>query len=186
MTVKYNGVKLTAGKDYTISYENNKSLGTGTVTIKGKNRYIGSVPKTFTISSRVINSLGMILSDVPYSSKKDGYKKVSVKFVDRNNTDQKLKLSTDYTQSFDGDYGDTPAPGTEIKIIIHGTNNYTGTINSSYRIIDKEYDFTKAKVTVNNGKPYDYTGTEITPAKSDLSVTIKNTPLNTDDYEILG
>ena len=184
--VIYNGVKLTAGKDYTISYKNNKSLGTAMATIKGKGSYKGSVPKEFSVKARDINSISLNLSDVPYSTKKYAYKKTSVVFVDKDNKNQKLKLNKDYTLSIDGDYGDAPEAGTEIKVIIQGKGNYTGTINSSYRIIGKNYNFTKAKIVVNGGKAYDYTGGEIKPLQSDMKVTLNNTTLKTDDYEILG
>ncbi len=49
LTVKHNGTKLTEGTDYTVSYKNNKAVGTAAVTIKGKGNYTGKVQKTFTI-----------------------------------------------------------------------------------------------------------------------------------------
>ncbi len=187
MIVKYNGQKLTAGKDYTVSYKNHKVLGTATATVKGKGSYKGSVPVDFTVKERNINTLSLNLGDVLYTAKKDGFKKVPVIFVDENFKDQKLKAGTDYTLTFVGDYGDAPAAGTEIVVKIEGSGNYTGTIdNESYRIIDKTYDFTKAKVTVNGGKAYDYTGSEVKPLSQDLLVTLNNQSLNDENYEILG
>lgn len=41
--------ELKAGKAYTISYSNNKNIGTATVTIKGKGDYTGTIKKTFKI-----------------------------------------------------------------------------------------------------------------------------------------
>ncbi|MDO4273770.1 MAG: leucine-rich repeat protein [Eubacteriales bacterium] len=49
VTVKVNGKTLKNKTDYTISYKNNKAIGTATVTITGKGSYTGSVKKTFNI-----------------------------------------------------------------------------------------------------------------------------------------
>ena len=48
-TVKYNGKTLKKDADYTLSYKNNKYVGTATVTISGKGCYKGSIKKTFKI-----------------------------------------------------------------------------------------------------------------------------------------
>lgn len=50
ISVHDEGVLLTKGKDYTISYDDNTAVGTGTVTITGTGNYKGSVTKNFTIS----------------------------------------------------------------------------------------------------------------------------------------
>ncbi len=184
--VTYNGTRLTAGKDYTISYIKNRSLGTATATVKGKGSYKGSIPLDFAVRSRDINTLSMNMTDVLYSAKKDAYKKVSVTFVDGDYKNQMLRKDRDYTVEIIGDYGDAPVAGTEIRVKITGKNNYTGVIESAYRIIDKQHDLTKAKITVNDGKPYDYTGKEIKPEMADLTVKLNNQSLNTDCYEILG
>lgn len=46
--VKLSG-KTLSSKYYTVSYKNNTNIGKGTVTVKGKNGYSGSVKKTFKI-----------------------------------------------------------------------------------------------------------------------------------------
>lgn len=50
ISVHDEGVLLTKGKDYTISYDDNTAVGTGTVTITGTGNYKESVTKNFTIS----------------------------------------------------------------------------------------------------------------------------------------
>ena len=50
ITVKYNGKTLKKGTDYTVSYSNNKSIGTSTVKITGKGSYTGTITKTFKIN----------------------------------------------------------------------------------------------------------------------------------------
>ncbi len=49
VTVKYDGKKLTGGKDYTVAFTNNKKIGTATVTITGKGDYTGEKTATFDI-----------------------------------------------------------------------------------------------------------------------------------------
>ena len=50
VTVKLNGSTLKKGSDYTVSYKDNKNVGTATVTITGKIKYIGTKKATFTIN----------------------------------------------------------------------------------------------------------------------------------------
>ena len=50
ITVKYNGKALKNGTDYTVSYSNNKKIGTATVKIAGKGSYTGTITKTFKIN----------------------------------------------------------------------------------------------------------------------------------------
>ena len=50
ITVKYNGKTLKNGTDYTVSYSNNKNIGTATAKIAGKGSYTGTITKTFKIN----------------------------------------------------------------------------------------------------------------------------------------
>ena len=50
ITVKANGKTLKSGTDYTVSYSNNKNVGTATVKITGKGSYAGTITKTFKIN----------------------------------------------------------------------------------------------------------------------------------------
>ena len=49
VVVKYNNMKLQKGKDYELSYQNNKNIGTATVTIAGKGNYTGTKKVTLRI-----------------------------------------------------------------------------------------------------------------------------------------
>ena len=49
VTVKNGSTPLILNKDYTVSYKNNKNVGTASVVIKGKGNYTGTVTKTFKI-----------------------------------------------------------------------------------------------------------------------------------------
>lgn len=49
--VTYDGKKLTSGSDYTVTYKNNRYVGTAEVQIKGTGSYTGTVTKKFKIVS---------------------------------------------------------------------------------------------------------------------------------------
>lgn len=48
-TVKIGSYTLKKGTDYTVTYKNNKNVGTATVSIKGINRYAGTISRKFQI-----------------------------------------------------------------------------------------------------------------------------------------
>lgn len=50
ITVKFGGKTLKNGTDYTISYSNNKNIGTATVKIVGKGDYAGTIERSFKIN----------------------------------------------------------------------------------------------------------------------------------------
>ncbi|MBQ1507392.1 MAG: hypothetical protein IIZ36_03070, partial [Ruminococcus sp.] len=49
VTVKYNGVALTSGTDYSLSYSNYTAKGTAKVTVTGKGNFTGKVTKSYII-----------------------------------------------------------------------------------------------------------------------------------------
>lgn len=49
VTVTANGKKLTRNQDYTVSYQNNKNVGTATLIVTGAGGYEGTLTKTFSI-----------------------------------------------------------------------------------------------------------------------------------------
>jgi len=57
LTVKYGKKALKKGTDYTVSYKNNKAVGTSTVTVKGKGNYTGTATKTFKINPKAVSGL---------------------------------------------------------------------------------------------------------------------------------
>lgn len=96
INIKYNNKTLVKNKDYTVSFENNTSIGTATVTIKGKGNYTGTrritfkiVPKTVTnskISSTTSSSIKLSWSKV---SDADGY--IIYRSTSKNGTYTKIK-----------------------------------------------------------------------------------------------
>lgn len=57
VTVIYDGKTLKKGRDYTVSYKNNKKPGIATVTVKGKGEYSGTATTTFEISPKPVTNV---------------------------------------------------------------------------------------------------------------------------------
>ncbi|MBR5420025.1 MAG: right-handed parallel beta-helix repeat-containing protein [Lachnospiraceae bacterium] len=185
VNVSFNGVKLWEGADYTLKYSSNKKVGSGaSVTIKGKGRYKGSVTRSFEIVKADVSELMITASDKVYSDKADAYKKTKLCFYDESLTDQKLKAGKDYSLEFTAPDTDTPAVGSVITLKLDGTgDNYTGSVMLQYRIIEKGSDISKAKVKVNGGKSYPWTGEYIVPAPGEILIKLSGTEVR--DYDIV-
>lgn len=98
VTVKFNGVKLTAGTDYTIAYSNNKYCGKATYTITGKGNFKGTKtgsfyikPKQSTITSLTKASKAFTVKMKNTSKTVTGYQ---VAYSLKKNSGYKYKLTT--------------------------------------------------------------------------------------------
>ena len=189
-----NTVTLKEGKDYTVTYANNKAVSEGKnltekklplITVKGKGNYKGSVKQTFTITNKsladTVNPITVTVTDV--SANKNKGKFVSKPVVtDENGT--KLKENTDYKLSYslltetgavelDTKTGIVNEPGSTVRITITGVGNYQGegsVLTADYRIT--EFDFTKVTVKVVP-KTLPYTTKPVTLTEEDLILTMK-------------
>ena len=143
VTVTLNGKTLKLNKDYKVSYSNNITVGTATITINGIGNYTGSkiinfdiVPKKLDLSSATVNSI---------SSKT--YTGASIKpsvTVKLNN--KTLKLNTDYKVS----YSNNKNIGTA-KILIKGIGKYDGQKTVTFNIIpSKVTNLKSSKKTYNS------------------------------------
>lgn len=63
VTIKYNGMTLTADKDYTVAYENCTNVGVATAKITGKGNYEGTTTKTFNITAKPVTNAQVIVND---------------------------------------------------------------------------------------------------------------------------
>lgn len=124
ITIKDGNYILKNGKDYTISYSNNKNIGKATITITGKGNYIGTVKKTFNIVQRNIKNANVSkISTYKYTGEQKK-PKVVVKYGGK-----KLTNGKDYTVS----YKNNKNPG-KATIYIKGKGIYTGTITKTFYI----------------------------------------------------
>lgn len=69
VTISENGLtKNLAGKYYKVLYTSNTDIGTGKVVIVGKNGYVGTLSRTFTISPKIVSSLSIQgVKNMPYT-----------------------------------------------------------------------------------------------------------------------
>ena len=145
--VKDGELVLEEGKQYSLSYSSNKSVGTGYVTITGipENGYEGSVQLSFNINSfDIANNAGdrfVVTYDKTVEFSKHGAKpKVSVSFKNADGTTSALKEGTDYTISYKNNrkYNSKEKPA----IVITAKGTYTGKTELQFSL--KERNINKA------------------------------------------
>lgn len=189
--------ELVAGKDYTVSYKNNTSVG-GTkkpiAIVSGKGNFKGKRNCEFAIITKDISSVTLNAVDIVFKNKINTYS-TKVSLVD---TDGKaLKAGTDYEKKLKYTYlndtevqvngsAETRLAGTEvgtkdiipagttIKVTATAKGNYTDTVSGTYRITKASL----ASASVGNIAAQVYTGKPITLDPSTLIVMMKKTKLN--------
>lgn len=116
---------LSLGTDYTVSYDDNVSVGTGTVTIKGVSgsNYDENSTKevTFEIGASAIDiangfEVSIELDDQAYTGKE-----ITPSIADATVSGKNVELGTHYTLSYENNL----EPGTA-KVILNGIDDYTG------------------------------------------------------------
>lgn len=120
-TIKYNGVTLTEGTDYELTYANNVNVGTASVVANGKGEYTGSIATPFVITAKSITDNA---KDYTITVSGDANKPtVEVKDLTRN----VVLGSADYTVEFSVVNGKSVAT-------IKGIGNYNGTVAKEYEV----------------------------------------------------
>lgn len=124
-TVRDSRYKLVQGKDYQVTYYNNKELGKATIKIKGIGNYQGSVRLQYEIVQKSIKNLSCEYTKTKtYTGK---HLKIWVRLINQTSI---LKEGHDYTVTYKNN--------TEIgkaSLTIEGTGNYKGTKKLSFSII---------------------------------------------------
>ncbi len=181
---------LTTGKDYTVSYANNKKVALSTdkkaptVTVKGKGNYAGTKQVTFTIAAKALtneNGIRVVAKDKTASTKKNGYrqtfkvydadgkalgsgdydtKNVSYTLIQMENADGTVTERNDAL-----DKNSIVPAGAVIQITVQGKGAYEGgTATGTYRILEGGHDISKAVIQIKNqsytGRPVRITGQE--------------------------
>lgn len=135
ISVKEGKLGLTKGKDYTVTYQNNKNAGTATILITGKGNYTGTVKTTFVIQKR--NIANCQISSIPNQEYTKNKVKPSVSIKAGQTT---LKVGTDYKVV----YSNNTKMGTA-KVTITGIGrNITGTKTVTFKIVPKAVTKLKA------------------------------------------
>ena len=156
VTVKIGNRQLTAGRDYTVSYKNNVSVGTASVTITAKGNYTGSISKNFSITAADFTKTSVSLSVSSFTY--DGAEK-KPKITVKNGKKQ-LTANTDYTVSYKNNINAGTA-----SVTITGKGSYSGSQTKNFTITPA--DLTKTKISLS-ASSFIYDGAEKKPA-----ITIK-------------
>lgn len=201
MLLTYMGQDLISGKDYSVSYKNNKKIGIASMTIKGKKNFKGTITLSYVIKQQNLAKVDACLQDVVYQKATEIYQ---IKPVLKDVDGKTLAAGKDYESVFQYVYAtnsyvdvkgkkvfrkagsiieknDILPVDTVIKISITGKDNYTGVLVGQYRIV--KASISKAKVTVEQ---QNYSGSGIKPGKEDIVVKVGTTVLSSDDYEIVS
>ena len=187
VSVSVNGKTLTYGKDYTVSYSNNKSISTqyskARVTIYPAldSGYTGSAYAEFTIAGK--SMYGCTASFAGGISSSD-YKGTVVKptIIVKDGYYTTLREYTDYTVSYKDASGKVVSSMKEAgtyTVVITGKGNYSGELTLTYTIKGKDisyYDVTLNKTSVKA------TGSSQKPTIT--SVKYGSTALKSTDYSV--
>lgn len=152
--VTVSDVKLTENKDYTVSYKNNKEVGTATVIFTGAGNYEGSREMTFDIVQR--NVADCQISAIP-GQKWTG--KPVAPAVTVKNGSVSLVSGTDYTV----EYANNTDVTDKAEAIITGQGNYTGSITVYFSISRSIVSISTATISAIPAQTYAM-GAEIKPS----------------------
>ncbi|MBQ0028203.1 MAG: leucine-rich repeat protein, partial [Lachnospiraceae bacterium] len=191
---------LIEGVEYTVTYANNKKVGSGiaTATVKGKGNFKELKKYAYSVTKADISKLTMLVKDKAFTGKPGTYKTTfTITDVDGKNlagTDYDAKSVKYYyaedmnladgTEHHEGDevgVKDVLPAETVVQVSVKAKDggNYTGEISATYKI--NRLDINKVTMTIDKK---DYTGSRIKPGKSDIK--IKNGVISATDYEIIG
>ena len=179
---------LTAGKDYTVSFGNNKEVTEAggkkipKLKISGKGAYQGTVEKSFVVTKQELSGLTITVEDVVFSNKEKAFQKTKMVVKD---SEGKTVSNKEYKVEFEPESG-IPAAGSVITAHFtaktreeKASGGYTGTATACYKVIDKANNISAAKVSFQkggstdyNGKAFVYKGKPVEPGALNLTVTL--------------
>ncbi|MCD7840015.1 MAG: hypothetical protein LUG46_05225, partial [Erysipelotrichaceae bacterium] len=164
-----NGSTTIGSSNYSVSYSNNKSVGTATVTITGTGNYSGTITKSFKITKGNLSNYTVSLSSTSYTY--DGkVKKPSVSVKCGSTTIS----SSNYTVT----YASGRKNAGTYKVTIKGKGNCTGSVTKTFKINKKNISSFTATLSATS---YTYNGKTRKP-----TVTLKNgsTKISTSNYTV--
>ena len=168
ITVSCNDVELVKDTDYTVSYSNNKNVGTATISITGIGDYTGTITKNFNIVARDISDT--TIGSIPNQTY-TGNSISALPVITYNGAT--LTKGTDYTLT----YSNNVNVGTGT-VTITGKGNFKGTTSKTFSISARAMSDT----SVANVSSQTYTGNGISPLPT---ITYNNKTLKKDtDYTL--
>jgi len=154
VTVKADGVMLTEGTDYTLTYSDNTNAGTATVHVTGAGNYAGSTGYEYFTINPLATALTVTVSGGPFTYTGSPVEPHPVTVTAGGVA---LTEGTDYTLSYSNN---TNAGNSTATVTATGVGNYAGSTGATNFTIDPLA--TTLTVTVSGG-PYIYTGSPVEP-----------------------
>ena len=181
VVLTYNGKALVEGKDYTLTYANNKAAEdqnkVPTITITGKGNFTGKLTQTFTITKCDVNDLEVSVASVLYKAKnKDTYvyqPKVTVKDAGKTLGKADVEVVYEGTSQKEADNAFANAQAT-----VKGTGNYTGELTldlTGFIHMTKPVTLTAKNIKVTLSGSLNYTGKQVTPKAKVVYTTADGT-----------
>ena len=156
LQLKDESIELEKDKDYELTYKNNTNVGEAEIEIKGKGNYTGTKTIKFNIIEKKAeeDKKDIKTLNIGEIGKKTFTGKLITPEIEIKDNDKILEKNKDYELT----YSDNLNVGTG-KIIITGKGSYTGTVEKSFEIIQKDVKNT----TIKDIKDQEYTGGKIEP-----------------------
>ncbi len=144
VTVVLDGVKLVAGIDYTVSYENNINAGRATVIVEGINFYAGTATATFEIQPADISSDGINFTFSGYSEEKYTGEPIEPTVTGRDYRNASSGVTLYQDTDFLVMYENNIEVG-EATVLVIGIGNYTGVVSHTFTIFPYFSLYTESK-----------------------------------------
>lgn len=135
VTVQIGSTVLVKNVDYTLSYQDNRSPGTASVTITGMGTCTGSRTVTFKIAQPSLSSASVKVSATPTYNGEEKMPRVTVKLYGET-----LEEEEDY----EVDYRNNVKPG-KATVVIYGLGDYSGSKKASFVILPGKPGWISAK-----------------------------------------
>ena len=127
VTVTVNGVTLTEGQDYEVTYPESSQPGSYMLEVKGINGYSGTVRKAYNVKAKeALDTANVTRSPISFTA--NGQQQQPTVTV-KNAAGKVLKEGTDYTVT----YPESVTPGSYL-VRVDGINGYSGTVRKAYTI----------------------------------------------------
>ena len=166
--ITYNGKALVKGSDYTLTYENNVSVGVATVVITGNKNFSGEKRIDFNITPISIEHYEIQVSDKTYTGSE-----ITPKFKLVYNG-QTLSYSR-YTLAYENNINAGTA-----KVIATGTGNYGGSVTAYFKILPKS---ATPKITLSESR-FTYDATVKNPEIESVTVGSSGTVVDPSEYTV--
>lgn len=147
VTVKEGSTTLAVNTDYTVSFSNNRNVGTATVTVTGKGHYAGTKTATFAITKKALADDMLTLSSTSFTFNGTNQKPVATI------TDGGIIAESDYTLT---NAGGVNAGTYHVVVAATSAGNYYGSIDKTFTI--GQLDIASATLTLNTLDSYVYDG----------------------------